>query len=215
MLCVSACCQYEDGGLFQGRNFVFDKRVAMAPSAASPAVVGNCVDCSAPFDGFAGDVVCTVCRELVLVCPACRERDQVSLLFCARVCVCAPARLVLSCVQGEYHCSSHRELKSCYFTNLNHFTLPQLAGQLAELQSLLTVALTQGRRLKNRRRTLSRQIEKVEARISALESGEASVEARVEKCRTCGDAGCHGACWGFWARGEPGKVEVSASRRAL
>lgn len=66
----------EEGGRFKGKNFVFDRRVAMPASAANPAesgVVGRCSECKSPWDELAGAVVCTVCRDMVLVCPSCRE----------------------------------------------------------------------------------------------------------------------------------------------
>jgi predicted sulfurtransferase len=101
---------YPDGGLFHGKNFVFDSRVAVAPTAAASGttdlsnpgrgdgsaevagavavpVVGRCIDCDAAHDVYSGHIVCTVCRMPVLVCPTC-------------VASCNPP--------GEYHCSRHR-----------------------------------------------------------------------------------------------------------
>lgn len=101
---------YPDGGLFQGKNFVFDSRVAVAPPAVvAPAatlveecasiprqesaevdrvvVVGRCIDCSIHHDVYSGHIVCTVCRMPVLVCPSC---------------------VASSSTPGEYHCTRHR-----------------------------------------------------------------------------------------------------------
>jgi predicted sulfurtransferase len=102
---------YPDGGLFHGKNFVFDSRVAVGPvaagvgsaSGAGPStegtdrdvaaaataqpVVGKCIDCDAAHDVYSGHIVCTVCRMPVLVCPAC---------------------VASSNPPGEYHCSRHR-----------------------------------------------------------------------------------------------------------
>jgi hypothetical protein len=94
---------FPDGGLFKGKNFVFDARVAVPPAGdgdgenkegdaarenddaddaddddeenggAEEEVVGQCLDCRRPHDTFSGRVVCTVCRLPVLVCPACRD----------------------------------------------------------------------------------------------------------------------------------------------
>lgn len=69
----------EQGGRFHGKNFVFDRRVAMPASASNPAssgIVGQCSECGAPWDELAGAVVCTVCRDMVLVCPSCRESSR-------------------------------------------------------------------------------------------------------------------------------------------
>jgi len=105
---------FPDGGLFHGKNFVFDSRVSVGPAATSTegtaggvgadqsgqgegekdavetegaAVVGRCIDCSSLHDVYSGFIVCTVCRMPVLVCPSCVQSN--------------PA-------QGEYHCSRHR-----------------------------------------------------------------------------------------------------------
>ena len=91
-----------DTCLFKGKNFVFDRRVAVAPAeaaacaqpaetgpaaatptagaggaadtAAAAVVVGQCSECGAPHDEFVGGAVCTVCVCLVLVCERCRKR---------------------------------------------------------------------------------------------------------------------------------------------
>jgi len=54
---------------------------------------------------------------------------------------------------------------------------------------------------KNIRRTLLRQIEKIEDRIQQLQSGQAVVESNApRRCRTCQEplTICDGRCWGFW-----------------
>ena len=51
------------------------------------------------------------------------------------------------------------------------------------------------------RRTLMRQVEKVDARIQDLDSGVASVDPDApRRCRTCMEPNfiCDGRCWGFW-----------------
>ena len=76
--------EFGDSGHFRGKNFVFDQRVSasnlMCPSAS---VVGKFIECSAPYDEISGSRLCSVCCDLVLVCPKC----QVSL--------------------REYHCRRH------------------------------------------------------------------------------------------------------------
>jgi predicted sulfurtransferase len=117
--------QFPQGGLFNGKNFVFDKRVSLAPtehvpaslssmSAAAPAkaqssessgrsvggrvggrvggsvaCVGRCISCSCEWDQFAPTVVCSVCRDLVLMCTACRVNTK------------------------EFHCDKHQHVSSC------------------------------------------------------------------------------------------------------
>lgn len=66
--------RFTDGGLFQGKNFVFDKRGAMACKGAK--VVGKCSLCQGPWDTLAGDRVCCVCREPLLVCPDCKVKAK-------------------------------------------------------------------------------------------------------------------------------------------
>ncbi|RYG67097.1 hypothetical protein EON64_08230 [archaeon] len=88
--------QYSKDGLFEGKNFVFDSRVSMAPDGGEAAgseggssgdKVGKCIDCHSPYDVYSGKVVCTVCRMPVLVCVSCREHNE--------------------CPE-EYYCSRHR-----------------------------------------------------------------------------------------------------------
>ena len=82
--------EFPEGGLFKGKNFVFDQRVAI--SSTNPTIVGRCLGCDEPFDEISGSRVCTVCRDLVLVCPRCSD----SLL--------------------EYHCATHQPWAQHYFT---------------------------------------------------------------------------------------------------
>ncbi|OQS01894.1 hypothetical protein THRCLA_05671 [Thraustotheca clavata] len=169
--------KFPDGGFFQGKNFVFDKRVLMGPQSAD--VVGNCIECTTPYDSFNGVKVCSVCRDLVLVCDPC---------FMAR--------------HGEVHCIGHQYLKHCYLTFLQYFTLDQLNEQLAGLEGVLAALLKEPdsqKRSKNRRRTVRKQIEKVQQRIAFLNENPNAVETwKHVHCRTCGSTSCEGTCWGFW-----------------
>jgi hypothetical protein len=100
--------EFEDGGHFKGKNFVFDQRVAVGPAGA--AVVGRCLGCAAPYDELSGGRVCTVCRVLVLVCPGCAAALQ------------------------QYHCEAHQPWRRCYFSYLGGFSAAELKAQAAELQ---------------------------------------------------------------------------------
>ena len=60
---------------------------------------------------------------------------------------------------------------------------------------------------RNRRRTLAKQLAKVEARVvvvKAAAGGEGAAaaatagEAVPPRCRSCFKEGCDGLCWGFW-----------------
>ena len=65
---------YPDGGCFQGKNFVFDSRVSMAPPLAkkedasiagneinrydlSKEIIGLCIDCAAVHDTYSGESI--------------------------------------------------------------------------------------------------------------------------------------------------------------
>jgi predicted sulfurtransferase len=193
--------RFGDTGCFQGKNFVFDQRVAQTPSECrvpdklpseghgvslkdaptqnGGTVVGKCIECHELFDELCGSRVCTVCRDLVLICPHCRVQRR------------------------EYHCARHEAFKTCYFTFLEIYTLDELeqfANELRQLRDKLFQPPTQHR---NVRRTLSRQLERIATRIQALETGLASVEDRAvspRRCRTCLEPNtvCDGRCWGFW-----------------
>ena len=173
--------EFGDKGYFRGKNFVFDQRVAMTPSEYQDAsdpnrsthdVVGKCVACEAAFDELSGSRICTVCRDPLLVCPTCQEELR------------------------EYHCRRHKPWKECYYTFLEVFGSEHLVWQRKDLLTLRD-SLTN----KNMRRTLMRQVEKIDARLRDLHSGVAKVEPNApRRCRTCMDpkSKCDGLCWGFW-----------------
>ncbi|KAG9413949.1 hypothetical protein AC1031_013151 [Aphanomyces cochlioides] len=170
--------KFPDGGFFKGKNFVFDKRVLMGPEQSE--VVGTCIECKSPYDTFSGGKVCSVCRDLLLVCDACYQARH-----------------------GEVHCDDHQYLKDCYFTFLQYFTADELSAQVTALEATHTSHLEEtdaAKRSKNKRRTVRKQIEKVQARLAAVQADPSIVEARTGKvhCRTCGSTDCVGNCWGFW-----------------
>lgn len=179
---------------FHGKNFVFDQRVSAGASTAASTVVGRCVECSSPFDEISGSRLCTVCRDLVLVCPNCQESLR------------------------EYHCRRHASLKHCYYTFLEIFEKEELQAQKRQLEEIRESLLSSPGAHKKVRRTLMRQITKIDKRLEDLESGEATIDHNApRRCRTCMKTNdeCDGKCWGFWKQadtkscGEDGKVGAS------
>ncbi len=213
--------EFPDGGLYRGKNFVFDRRGAMeapgvaaaAAAAAAAAVavatdadtntnntgghgdcssslalenanarkrraagVGSCANCAAAYDTLRGDRVCTVCRDSVLICDAC-----------------------VIPLKGQFHCDAHALLRECFFHFIDAFARDELVAHAGALDALLSAALKEGKRARNRRATLRKQIERVRARIAAIDSGDVVVttEAPVP-CRSCARVACDGQCWGFY-----------------
>lgn len=178
-------------GLWQGKLFVFDRRGAMGvgdlhEAAGAETVVGRCYSCGAAHEVYAPDALCVVCREPCLVCSSCKDR-----------------------LRGELHCEDHRELRECYFANLGAFSASELRQQVQALEGL-SAKISKGREFKRRRRTLRRQIDRVNERLAQLERAPAPEGARDaepagkllrgETCRSCGASAtdCDGACWGFF-----------------
>mgnify|MGYP001945559807 CR=1 FL=1 len=65
---------FPDGGLFKGKNFVYDPRIAVPyKSEGARQCIGVCLVCSAAYDDYAAQIRCSQCRMLVLVCDACRD----------------------------------------------------------------------------------------------------------------------------------------------
>ena len=189
--------EFGNEGFFRGKNFVFDQRVAMTPHdcqqgasnnggdamahnticttnrVGGTVVVGRCVACqTTPYDELSGSRICTVCRDPLLVCPSCQETLR------------------------EYHCRRHQAWKHCYFTFLEVFTSQQLEQQRSALKTLIHAT-----EKKNLRRTLNRQIEKINDRIQEISTGTATVVPDApRRCRACMDPRtlCDGLCWGLW-----------------
>ena len=63
---------YPDGGLFQGKCFVFDNRRLVGAKNGSE-VVGKCSLCTQPWERHDSKLRCAACRALVLVCETCVE----------------------------------------------------------------------------------------------------------------------------------------------
>ncbi|RLN48739.1 hypothetical protein BBJ28_00001476 [Nothophytophthora sp. Chile5] len=131
--------QFPDGGgLFRGKNFVFDQRVAMASEDSS--VTGRCERCQTPHDTLTG-TRCRYCRMHVLLCDQCRadarERGE---------------------DDDDVFCAEHLPLVAG--------TLDELRARAKTLQS--EVAQEHGRGRKGRRRSLRKQLDTVERRIQRL-----------------------------------------------
>ena len=171
--------EFPEGGHFKGKNFVFDQRVAI--SSTNPTIVGRCLGCQEPYDELSGSRICTVCRDLVLVCPRCSD----SLL--------------------EYHCATHQPWAQHYFTFLQNYSAEELKAQLVGLQRLWD----DSKGKKKRRLTLRKQIEKVRNEISTRDQLGDPPRSATRRCRTCGKASsqCDGLCFGFWRRDQPSSCD--------
>ena len=182
----------KESSQFVGKNFVFDRRGALNAydcgkdsddnNNTADAVVGTCIYCTNPYDTFSPENVCTVCREPVLVCNKCKSdlgEKQ-----------CSP----------EFHCDDHFHLASCYFTNLSGFSVDELDNQLTELNAHLDPLLALKKKGKQRRKSLRKQINKVETFMKNLtENGPSkhSSLAATIVCRHCGSLSCDKKCWGY------------------
>ena len=200
--------KYGTGGYFEGNNFVFDARGQQRLPGA--AVVGRCIGCGAGEDSQSGDRVCAVCRDAVLVCDGCRRA-----------------------LRGVYFCRDHSYLADGAFEPfLSRFTVDELHGQLARLQTLMAPGgAVAGKANKNRRRAVLKQARRVSARIAAVQGGSETVDGDAPvRCRSCGrpsrfflETGgegttggeelCDGRCWGFFQeeRRQEGYVDLDSA----
>ena len=178
---------------FVGKNFVFDRRGALNAQehcGASSAkdgkcmsdIIGKCIYCKVPYDTFSHDNICTVCREPILVCSKCKTDLGGK----------------QPCSGPEFHCKDHFHLSSCYFTNLSGFTVDELSKQLEELKAHLEPLLALKKKGKQRRKSLRKQINKLEEHIKDLRNGTINdSNPTTEACRHCGSFSCDKKCWGF------------------
>ena len=167
---------YPDG-YFKGKNFVFDSRQTVGGEGG----VGRCIYCNAGWDMFKPGNVCTVCREQLLVCDKCE------------------------CQRGEYHCFDHKDLGEIYFTDLSVFEEAELRGQREGLVNYLK-EISVGKKWKSRRRTVMKQMEKIDSFLEGLGGGrrkrpQAPPVEVAESSRARGIAGATlgeidaGRCW--------------------
>lgn len=202
--------KYGKNGFYKGKVFVFDQRVALDADSMllkqqeekqeevtaadeksneckhekqqqqhqqQKDVVGKCIECNIPYDEISGANLCTVCRDLILICPSCRDKLH------------------------EFHCDRHQSWKDAYFTFLERFTSEELQSQKEKLQLLHDYSYLPATKHKNVRKTLRKQMEKIDARLHDVKEGNAIVEQNARRrCRTCfeSDDICDGRCWGFW-----------------
>ncbi|KAG7391131.1 thiosulfate sulfurtransferase (rhodanese)-like domain-containing protein 2 [Phytophthora pseudosyringae] len=125
----------DGGGLFQGKNFVFDQRVTMA--SEDRTVTGQCERCHVPHDTLSG-ARCAYCRMHVLLCASCRGDAE----------ACGET-------DDDVFCAEHLPLVSG--------SLEDLQTRATSLQDALSGE--RGRARKGRRRSLRKQLDTVERRI--------------------------------------------------
>ena len=209
----------EDGDgqcLFSGKNFVFDRRGALngkdhgidnkmnsndtsSPQSSSD-IIGKCQYCNCPYDIFHPACVCTVCREPILICDNCQrdvEQKQSALRGLVPLIPTndEDSKHATVC-RAEFHCMMHSHLSSCYFTNIHDFSAVECKKHIEQLHSHHEELLSTGRKGKHKRRTLRRQIEKIEASITD-EVNTIDGSDHAMRCRHCGSTSCTFDCWGF------------------
>ena len=196
-----------DECLFKGRNFVFDRRGGMdasdcvsdvGASIKDGDVIGQCQYCSKPYDVFHHDVNCTVCREPVLACSSCRQLlvDKHRDLRSER------SHAEHEGTKPEYHCGDHFHLKDCYYTDLSGFAKEELEAQTVRLEEHTNSLEALGKKGKQKRRTLRKQLEKITAQLN----GETNPLVN-SGCRHCGRMDCSGRCWGFHGLGRSAQLK--------
>jgi len=197
--------EFGDDGYFKGLNFVFDRRVVMSGSDSkgpdniegdsqpSQEVVGRCYECDAPFDQVSGSNICTVCRDVCLICTECKQKLR------------------------EYHCRRHAEWKTCYFTFLDVYDRSELESQRLQLTEFRNICmLEKSNKSKNIRRTLTKQIDKISDRIYQLDAQGVVVDRDApRRCRSCFEpiSKCDGCCWGFWKSPNDSIVTESSNKK--
>lgn len=67
----------DGGGIFQGKNLVFDTRMAVATN--EPVIVGECMVCRGPWDDYSSNWRCSRCRCRLLICEKKTCTDYMSL----------------------------------------------------------------------------------------------------------------------------------------
>ena len=199
--------------LFVGKNFVFDRRGALdahghgadiktscTSNAQERGVIGKCQYCSDSFDSFHPENICTVCREPILICEKCKSNLSQQHQYLRGLVAESNNGGNNSC-RTEYHCEGHFHLKECYFTSLNGFSVAELQKQLELLRSHNKELEGIGKKGKQKRRTLKKQMEKLEACIKQLlarnDSNGMLQQVEPASCRHCGSFTCASDCWGF------------------
>ena len=79
-------------GLWEGKNFVFDRRVAIGNlqpksvdpnSSATASVVGHCGQCGTEWDEYDKKWRCSLCNSFVLLCRSCGVKRNGSTSTCS------------------------------------------------------------------------------------------------------------------------------------
>lgn len=186
--------QYGNDGYFHGKNFVFDQRIIQkiddnnnelkinsstnsSNMNNNDRIIGKCLECRDMYDELCGSRICTICRDLVLICNQCQKTLR------------------------EYHCSRHQPFKDCYYTFLEIYTIDQLMNQCEQLNHLHNTIYSIGNEYKHIRKTITKQINKIHQRIHDIQSHHVYVNSNaLRRCRTCMETNdiCNGKCWGFW-----------------
>jgi predicted sulfurtransferase len=139
---------YPDGGLFRGSNFVFDQRVTVRTTKEE--IVSQCSECLAPSANLRpGEIVCSVCRDLVIVCDEC-----------------------LASGSSEHYCTEHDAWRGAYSAALGELSTAALEEQLSNLMVMATEMDGKGKKFKNRRRTIRKQIDTICLRIHTLKESQ-------------------------------------------
>jgi predicted sulfurtransferase len=92
--------EFQDGGHWRGKNFVFDKREAVAPDdpngdggvvkrkPAAEEDQARCCLCSKPWDRYIGKKKCSTCGVPVLMCDSCMsQKPTTGLLVRCPLCI--------------------------------------------------------------------------------------------------------------------------------
>ena len=81
----------EDGGLWVGKNYTFDKR--FSHGACQTETIAECVVCRAPWERYQAQLKCNKCKMEVIVCKTCtRNKKAKPIPKSALVCpLCDPA----------------------------------------------------------------------------------------------------------------------------
>ena len=157
--------KYGSEGYFRGSNFVFDSRGLQKPDGA--AVIAKCYSCGVLDETMSSDRVCAVCRDQIIVCDGCRQQKR-----------------------GVYFCGVHADLEGIYSPFLETKSLEALSAEKSALEALCAPGGKYGTRENRcRRKTLRKQLGRLNERIEQLKAGSASVSEDPlmrARCRSSG-----------------------------
>ena len=78
----------EDGGLWKGKNYTFDKR--FSHGAANAELISSCVHCGLPWDRYQARMKCAKCKMEVLLCRQCQRTPKPPPKSCLYCPLCKP-----------------------------------------------------------------------------------------------------------------------------